>query len=434
MRFVPLARDTLLGVFALLALALAAVGRHPYLIAMRGDETLIAVGIAGGVLLALRFRKSSGEGREAWRWILALLAVAALGLAARNELRWAGERREVFAGDASVAAVAPHFIVGYRHFDEVAPLAAQGLIGGVYLSRANVAGRSAADLAGEIASLQSLRREARLPPLIVAVDQEGGLVAHLSPPLRNLPSLSTFAGGGDAAEQRSRARAQGQMQGRELAGIGVTMNFSPVVDLAPEGTRARLDTHTRLHERAISAHPDTVVNVAGGYLEGLRLAGVRGTLKHFPGLAKVGVDTHHLLGELSVPRQQLEQRDWRPFRALIDSGAAIMVAHVVLTEVDANAPASMSSKVIGGVLRGQWKFDGLLVTDDLNMGAVFNAGIGKAAASALRAGVDLVLVSYDPDQYYPAVLGAARAHRKGLLDAEVLAASRRRIGAAALAP
>jgi beta-N-acetylhexosaminidase len=94
----------------------------------------------------------------------------------------------------------------------------------------------------------------------------------------------------------------------------------------------------------------------------------------------------------------------------------------------------MSSKVIGGVLRGQWKFDGLLVTDDLNMGAVFNAGIGKAAASALCAGVDLVLVSYDPDQYYPAVLGAARAHREGLLDAEVLAASRRRIGAAALAP
>jgi beta-N-acetylhexosaminidase len=153
---------------------------------------------------------------------------------------------------------------------------------------------------------------------------------------------------------------------------------------------------------------------------------VRGTLKHFPGLGRVERDTHLHPARLSETPAELAA-DWLPFRSLAGhAGSALMLGHVTLEALDPQRAASHSPTVIR-LLRSDWGYDGVLVTDDLNMGAVYNLGIGKVAAEALAAGVDLILVSYDPRQVYRALHGAAIALSSGELPAETLAGSAKRL-------
>lgn len=120
--------------------------------------------------------------------------------------------------------------------------------------------------------------------------------------------------------------------------------------------------------------------------------------------------------------------DWQPFRQLAGrSGTAIMLGHVTLNTLDPQRAASHSPAVIDGLLRTDWDYDGVLITDDLNMGAVYDLGIGRVAAEALAAGVDLVLVSYDPRQVYRALYGAAQALKRGEIADSRLRHSKRRL-------
>jgi beta-N-acetylhexosaminidase len=186
-----------------------------------------------------------------------------------------------------------HFIAGYTSFDEVAPLAAKGLIGGIYVTRHNIEGRTADDLKSEIARLQSLRSAAELAPLIVAVDQEGGIVSHMSPPLTSLPALATLAAL-PRAERSSKAEAAGKTHGRELAALGITLNFAPVVDLLRPEMAHTLDFNSFISRRAIAADPEVVTEIALAYVRGLEASGVEATLKHFPSLGRVHEDTPSL--------------------------------------------------------------------------------------------------------------------------------------------
>jgi beta-N-acetylhexosaminidase len=283
----------------------------------------------------------------------------------------------------------------------------------------------------EVEALQALRWKAGLPPLLVAADQEGGSVAHMTPPLAALPSLASLVEeAGDGPELDARVRAYGEKQGCDLAALGVNLNFGPVADLRPSGRGPLIDTHTLIRRRAIAGDPAVVERVVAAYDAALLAQGVRPTLKHFPGLGRVTTDTHHFPGRLDESVAVLAAADWRPFRTAARDGAAMMLGHVVVPGIDAERPASLSRAVVRGLLRGEWGYDGLLVTDDLNMGAVFRRGIGNAAAEALAAGVDMVLVAYDPDQYYRAMFGAMEALRSGRLDAAQLAEGSRRIAAA----
>ena len=338
----------------------------------------------------------------------AMLAVLAVTLGREGEYRY--QRAAVLAGGSPMQAVGRHFIVGYSDFAEVRQLAANGLIGGIYLARRNLRGRTLADVAAEIAELQAVRQRAELPPLIVAGDQEGGPVSHLSPLLEALPPLASLVGAGDPG---ACARRYGRRQGQGLAALGVNLNFGPVVDLRPAGADQAHDRLTRLAARAIAADPATVGTVAAGYIEGLGERGIRATLKHFPGLGRVEQDTHLRAARLDQTPAELAD-DWQPFRQLAGQpGAAMMLGHVKLAAIDPQRAASHSAAVVDGLLRGAWGYDGVLITDDLNMGAVYDLGIGRVAAEALAAGVDLVLVSYDPRQIYRAIYGAARALEDG---------------------
>lgn len=325
------------------------------------------------------------------------------------------------AGDAaepSALALGRRFLVGYSDPDAVGRLAARGLIAGVFVTRRNLAAGegAAAALRAEIAGLQSLRAAAGLPPLIVATDQEGGIVSRLSPPLPPAPPLSAFAAL-PAGERERSAERHGREQGDALAGLGITVNFAPVLDLRrPEGDIPG-DRLSRIAARAISDDPEAVGAVGLAYARGLAAAGIAATAKHFPGLGRVGIDTHLGPASLDASRALLEAEDWPPFRRVLSgSGTWLMLGHAVLRTLDPDRPTSASARVVGDLLRRDWGFDGVLVTDDLSMAAALDRGVCAAALDTLEAGVDLLLVAYDHEQFVPMMACALQAAREGRLD------------------
>jgi beta-N-acetylhexosaminidase len=321
-----------------------------------------------------------------------------------------------------------HFIVGYESVGEVAPLAARGLIGGIFVTHRNAAGRSLDQLRDEIAQLQRLRRDAGLPPLIVAADKEGGIVSHLSPPLPAHAPLSDLAGL-PSDVRRAKAREAGETLGTELADLGVTVDFAPVVDLRFE-KQAASDNDSHIARRAIDSDPVVVTEIATAFVLGLHTKGVSATLKHFPGLGRVREDTHAMQARLAARAYDLAQSDWAPFREIVrKSPALVMASHAIIDVVDPLHPASQSEAAISGLLRGEWGFEGLVVTDDLDMGAVYRHDICSGVVASLNAGVDLLLVSYDGRQYYPLMECVLAADAKGQIDRQMLVVSDARLRA-----
>jgi beta-N-acetylhexosaminidase len=319
-----------------------------------------------------------------------------------------------------------HFIVGYSSFDEIAALAKKGLIGGVYIAHRNIEGRTVDDVKKEIASLQEIRRAAGLPPLIVAADQEGGIVSHMSPLLTSLPALSTLTSL-PSEERVAKAESFGRLHGRELANVGITLNFAPVVDLLRRQPRNPLDFHSMISRRAISEDPEIVSDVALAYVRGLEDAGIEGTLKHFPGLGRIRQDTHHFRADLNTPPSELDDSDWLPFKqVLARSNAFLMIGHVAVTAIDPARAASHSKRVVNDLIRGKWGFQGIITTDDLVMGPIYEHGVCKAVIEALNSGVDLLLIAYDGLQFYR-MYHCALAAPQGSIDEAMLEKSADRL-------
>jgi len=405
-------------VLAALGVLITRYFKHPLFFFMRGVETPLLLTAA---LLCGWWARRDFAAAMTWRRALepglrlALSIALALGVAGQ-EGWFRLQQYQVLHNGASMSHIGAHFVVGFTDFDEVKPLAERGLIGGIYVTHRNLVGETAASLKAHIDELQARRALAGLPPLFVMADQEGGEVSHLSPLLKPMPALATLVSDTDA-DLEKRARAYGVEQGRELAEIGINMNLAPVVDLRIPLQGKWLNLHTRIDQRAIAEDPEIVARVATAYGRGLAACGVQPTVKHFPGIGRLRADTHLVQASLqSSPGEQAA--DWLPFREVTaNTGAAMMLSHVRLLDIDAKKPASLSRVVVQEVLRRAdgkgWNYQGLLITDDLNMGAVYGEGIGRAAISALNAGVDLILVSYDPDQYYRALFEADKSWRGG---------------------
>jgi beta-N-acetylhexosaminidase len=414
------------GLFLVFA---AANINDPYLVPIRqwGWIAILVGALLGSVFLLGRRRgqKNSLSGRG----LLALWCAVPVVLAGAEALFEFRKERVLAATPAEAAALGRHFISGYWQVEDIEPLVEKGLIGGIYVTQHNVADRDPAALRDEIIHLQALRRAAGLPPLRVATDQEGGTVSHLSPPLSRFPPLSNLASL-PAEDREKAARAQGENQGRELATLGITLDFAPVVDLHRKMPNNPLDFNSHIGQRAISNDPTIVASIALAFSQGLETAGVQPTAKHFPGLGRVAEDTHHFQARLDTPLADLENSDWQPFRTLLaSSNAMLMIGHVTLDAVDPERPASHSKRVIQDIIRRQWGFNGLIVTDDLVMGAIYQHGLCTAVVEALNAGVDLLLVAYDGRQFYRAMDCALAAQRRGEIDLSALASSDERLKA-----
>ena len=432
----------ILGIFRLLAAAALVYGAHdwraPLFASIRYAVLAGLIALSLALIVAELWAMRSPASRKLPRALsLMTLLMAALVLAwtLAIEARFQWLRHAVLNADASeLEPLGRHFIVGYRNAEALKALIERRAIAGVFLAAPNVAQRSAAEIAGEIAGWQEIRRRQGLPALWISTDQEGGSVSRMSPPLPRQSSLAEVVAAQTDSAGRARAiRDYAAEQGQALRTLGVNLDFAPVVDVNHRVISAG-DRYSQIYRRAISEDPQIIAQAASVYCLGLHDNGVGCTLKHFPGLGRVVTDTHLDDADLDVPLATLMQTDWVPFCALMENQAPfVMLGHVRLTAIDRERPASFSPAVIDGLLRGDWRFRGVLITDDASMGAFYGSawGITGGALQALNAGVDLILISYDPDQYFPVMYSLLQAARAGLLRADRLSESDRRLDAAA---
>ena len=334
------------------------------------------------------------------------------------------------AEPSRLAQLGQHFVVGYRDPEEVATLIEKKAIGGVFITDRNIKDKSKTDIKQLVSDWQQKRRQQELSPLWIAADQEGGMVSRLSPPLTDLPLLSEMiAEDRDIDESKKAVIEYAELQGRELAEIGVNLNLAPVVDLN-KGNLNPQDKYSLIYQRAISADKDVVAKVASWYCQTLEKHGVRCTLKHFPGLGRVATDTHVEDAELDAELEELRDDDWVPFRvAMQNTQSFIMLSHAKLMAVDSDRPVSFSQKAIVNILRQEWEYDRLLITDDFGMRAAYNSKLGLAGATvaAIDASVDLILIAFDTDLYYPAMYSLLQAEATGKLNRAMLEKSRHRL-------
>lgn len=222
--------------------------------------------------------------------------------------------------------------------------------------------------------------------LLVLIDQEGGRVQRLRPPLgRALPPASAY--GQLYAQDRDAALAAAREATRLLAAdlmdLGINMDCAPVLDLPVEGA------HDIIGNRAYGRSVEQIIALAGAVADGFMAGGVVPVIKHIPGHGRATADSHLALPVVDTPRTELERTDFAPFKALAHLPSA-MSAHVVFSDIDAAAPASTSATVIGEIIRGEIGFDGLLMSDDLSMQAL--SGPMRARSEAvMAAGSDLAL-------------------------------------------
>jgi len=231
-------------------------------------------------------------------------------------------------------------------------------------------------------SLKTLTGRDNLPILI---DQEGGRVARLVPPhWRVWPPALDFAHAYAQSPERGRAAAVCNYQALalDLAALGISVNCAPVLDVPETGA------HDIIGDRAFGAEPAMVAELGAALLEGFALSGVVGVVKHIPGHGRALADSHEALPRVTASIEALN-RDLAPFKALAHAPMA-MTAHIVYDAWDAEQCATLSPKVIGEVIRGQIGFDGLLMTDDLDMKAL-QGPVPLSGQRSLEAGCDVVL-------------------------------------------
>ncbi|MCL9999347.1 MAG: beta-N-acetylhexosaminidase [Erythrobacter sp.] len=221
--------------------------------------------------------------------------------------------------------------------------------------------------------------------LLVSMDQEGGRVARLRPPLwAGYPASEVFEklyriAPASAIEA---ARANAFAMGLELSAMGITVDYHPPLDLRLPGA------HDVIGDRALGSDPMQVAALGRAVLEGLAAGGVTGCIKHMPGHGRTDVDTHKALPTVTASAAELED-DLTPFRAL-NQALVGMTGHLVFTAWDAENPATLSHTVIRDVIRGEIGFDGLLLTDDIDMEAL-GGTIPERAARSHAAGCDIIL-------------------------------------------
>lgn len=242
------------------------------------------------------------------------------------------------------------------------------------------------------------------PPLIVSTDQETGIVARMPAPSTQFPGAQALAAGGSTNAAREAAR----ITARELRAVGINQNFAPVADVNVNAENPVIGVRSFSSDAGLAS--DYVAAQVAGYQSG---QGVAAAAKHFPGHGDTTTDSHYGVPEIDHTRQEWETIDAPPFRTAVEAGIdVIMTAHIVVDSLDpTGVPATLSQPIITGLLRGELGYDGVVITDALNMEGVRQGfGPDRVPVLALQAGVDQLLVPKDGDMdvMYEAVLQAVR--------------------------
>jgi len=256
-------------------------------------------------------------------------------------------------------------------------------------------------------------------PLFTCVDLEGGSVDRFRDVLGPAPSAADVFASGD----RNLFRKHGQVIGENCRALGFNVDFAPVLDLAFEASRSVMSS------RSVSVNPRESIAYAREFLSGLRAAGVLGCGKHFPGLGEGKLDSHHKLPVIQKPLNKLWSEDMLAYRMLRAQLPMVMISHAAYPAVTHDkTPASLSKKWITGILRKRIGYRNLIVSDDLEMGAVLSAApVDKAAVEHIRAGGDLCLVCHREDYVTQAYDALVKMNERDRQFAERVAGSEHRV-------
>ncbi len=242
-----------------------------------------------------------------------------------------------------------------------------------------------ARLSGDL--IQYCRDQGLAEPLI-AIDQEGGTVARLPEPFAQFGDARLYGDGPDAQKD---LKEYVRLCSRDLKKIGVNMNFAPVLDVCPCGHDCFME------RRSLGADPVRVAELGALVIHQFQSNGIAACAKHFPGLGEAVIDPHLQLPVVTDSREKIMACDLLPFQAAIRAGvASVMTSHVIYEHIDPENLATLSPRILTDLLRGELGYDGMVVTDDLEMGAVENdLGVPEASVRAFQAGADLLLICQD---------------------------------------
>ncbi len=275
--------------------------------------------------------------------------------------------------------------------------------------RRNVVNRG--QMARLCASLVDACQAQGLPRPIISIDQEGGKVTRLPPPFSQFPEPRTLAEDGNPERRLS---AYAAVCARELRQIGVTMNLAPVLDICPAGRGMFME------RRCLGSGPQRVAELGRVVISGLQAGGVAACAKHFPGLGAAVLDPHLELPVVELAAGHFEKEALMPFRIAAKIGvAAFMTSHAVYSNFAAHIPGTLSRKVVHDLARGNCGYNGLIITDDLEMGAIEKfMPFPEAALQSLLAGADILLICKEHDKVKNAIAALEAALRDGIFAAK----------------
>jgi len=273
----------------------------------------------------------------------------------------------------------------------------------------------------EVRTLTRDLREVMGEGALIGIDQEGGSVVRATF-LPQPPAAMALGAAGDAAL----ADAVGEAVGRGVRSLGFNWDFAPVLDVNNN------PANPVIAERSFSEDPHEVARLAGAWMRGALRAGIACCVKHYPGHGDTHVDSHLALPVVDKPLAALRALEFVPFDRLRAVAPAMMTAHIVYPQLDPEHPATLSRKILGDLLRGEWGYDGVVITDSLVMKAIHERyGHDRAAVLALQAGADMVMALGTQAEQLAAVRAIDAARENGALTAAQVDTANARLDALA---
>lgn len=324
----------------------------------------------------------------------------------------AHEVRRIMAGMSLEEKIGQLVIVGlegYELDERAAKLIETYRVGGLILFKRNL---RSVEQAVDLVNALKAKNQANKIPLFLAVDEEGGRVSRAPAELAGLPASSVIGEHND----RDLAYQVGRLLAQKVKAIGLNMNFAPVLDVNSN------PNNPVIGDRAFGAEPQVVSTLGIPTMQGIQAEGVISVVKHFPGHGDTAVDSHVGLPRVDHDRERLQAVELPPFVRAIEEGVdAVMIAHILLPKLDPDRPATFSPAIISGLLREELRFAGVVITDDLTMGAIVNNyEIGQAAVESVKAGSDIVLVCHDYRLEEAVLIALTEAVKSGEISAERL--------------
>ncbi len=291
-------------------------------------------------------------------------------------------------------------------------------LSGIILFKRNI--KDPVQLASLCNDLQEISMDTGGPPLFLCVDQEGGRVSRLKEPFARFPGNRAA---GESPDPEKKALDFARTTAREMSLVGLNMNMAPVMDVTQPG----MDSH--LEGRTFSNDPFMVARLGTLVIKTMQQAGVMSVSKHFPGLGGADIDPHRHLPYIRATREEMDSTHLYPFLEAIKAGvSAVMGSHAVYPALDPETPATLSRAIMTGLLREKMGFQGLIISDDLEMGAISGKrGVPDSAADAFEAGNDLMLICENQDLIVDGIDSIKKRVDKGRISSKRIKGSLERI-------